>query len=507
VSKEQKRWIKIIAGPLLGLLVYGIFPEVDVKQYINLKKALPFLSADFEEQHIMAKAAGVAIWMAFWWITEAVSIYVTALIPLFIFPLLGLIHMKMVAPLYMQDVIFLFIGGFLMAYGLERWNLHKRIALKIILMIGATPARILLGFMLASYILSMWILNTAAVTLLLPAVLAVVAQIEAFRGEGKKSKLAVPFLLGLAYAATIGGMATLIGTLPNMVLAGYEQLPHGISFSQWFMFGFPTSIVLFVICYFLLRFMYRNTFREEEISMEFCQKEYRNLGKVKFEEKALGFFFIMTVLLWFFRKDIDFGSVTLYGWGNLLPDPDLIKESTIAMAVAFILLIFPSRSKKGGTLVEMKDIQRLPVGIIFLFGGGFALAKAFEVSGLSTWLGSNLSMMGEWPVLLFVLVLCLGMTFLTELTSNTASTLLILPVIYSLALETKVDPLLLMVPITLSASCAFMLPIATPPNTIVYGSEKLPMKEMMRAGIWLNLIGVIIVTIASFTVVKWVFDI
>ncbi len=500
--------LKILAGPLLGLLVYFLFPEVDASQYISedFKGTLP---QNLAESNIMAKAAGVATWIAVWWILEAVNIYYTALLPVFVFPFLGVMPVTEVAPLYMKEVIFLFVGGFLIAFGLERWNLHKRIALRIILLVGATPARILFGFMLASYLLSMWIMNTATVTLLLPAVLAVVQQIEAFQ-QSNKSKLATPFLLGLAYASSVGGIATLIGTAPNFVFMDffnekYPTLPD-IDFANWFMFGLPTSIVLFVVCFLLLRFMYRKSFRSENISIDFCRVAYKKLGKMTYEEKVLSFFFVATVLLWFFRKDLAIGDATLPGWSNLLPEKGFIKESAIAMLVACTLFLFPSK-QPGTNLITWNDVKRLPLGIIFLFGGGFALARSFEASGFSNWLASHMEVMGTWPPVLMVLILCLGMTFLTELTSNTASTLLVLPILFSLSQNIDVHPLQLFIPVVLSASCAFMLPVATPPNTIVFGSEKLKIKDMMRAGIWLNLIGVAIITMVAFTLIGWVFGV
>ena len=487
VSAQIKFWL----GPVLGVLVY-------------------LLMLQNGHEATLAKTAGLGVFIASWWITEAVNIYYTALLPIVLFPLFGVMDMASVAPFYMKDIIFLFIGTFLIAFGLERWNLHKRIALKIILLVGNTPARMLMGFMLASYLLSMWILNTATVSMLLPAVLAVIAQIETYQ-QGKSSKLVTPFLLGLAFASSIGGMTTLIGTLPNLVFSEFyhENFPNieAIDFVTWIKFGLPVSAVMLVITFFVLRLLHRNSFQQETIDMHYCKQEYEALGPLRYEEKILGLMFLVTVLLWFFRKDLTLGSVTIPGWTSFsLFEPDnFIKESTIAMLTALALFLIPSKDKTT-TLISWEDVKRLPLGILFLFGGGFALAGAFKTSGLSDWVGVQLGGLADWPPVLIVVIICLVMTFLTELTSNTASTLLLLPVVLSLATNIELHPLLLLIPLTLSASCAFMLPVATPPNTIVFGSERLQIKEMMRVGIWLNLIGVVIISLAAFTIISWVFN-
>jgi sodium-dependent dicarboxylate transporter 2/3/5 len=497
------RYLKLFSGPILGVLVY-----------------LMLIAGGSEP--IMAKMAGVGVFVAAWWITEAVNIYYTALLPVVLLPFLGVLPMAEVAPLYMKEIIFLFIGGFLIAFGLQKWNLHKRIALKIILMVGNTPTRVLLGFMLASYLLSMWILNTATVTMLLPAVLAVIQQVEQLK-NGEKTKLATPLLLGLAYASSIGGVATLIGTAPNMVLHDFynesypiaDQLadpqrfgdPAQLSFANWFAFGFPISIVLFIACFLVLRVLYRKSFRQESIDVNYCKVEYAKLGKMSYEEKALGYYFLATVLLWFFRKDLTIGSFQIPGWEHLFGPNNYIKESTIAMLTACLLFLHPSKQKKGENLIGWNEMKGLPIGILFLFGGGFALAKGFEVSGLSEWIGGKLGVMSDWDVLAIIFGLCLAMTFLTELTSNTASTILVMPLIFSLASNVDVHPLLLFVPVTLSASCAFMLPVATPPNTIVFGSERITVSEMSRVGIWLNLIGVLVISFLAYFLIRFLFPV
>ncbi len=477
--KKEQLWLGLLAGLATYLLCV---------RFLELEEPV-------------CRMAGIGVWIAWWWVTEAINIYFTALLPVVLFPFLGILEMKALAPLYMKDIIFLFIGAFLIAYALERWNLHQRIALKIIVSIGHTPARILLGFMLASWFLSMWILNTATVSMLIPAAIAVIRQMEA-RNPNGTTALAKPYLIGIAYASSIGGIATLIGTAPNMVFRDlyneHFSSTREIDFTSWFVMGFPVSVLLFLVCFLLLRFQYRKAFAQEKIDREASQKAYTNLGRISREEVWVLILFVLTILLWFTRKGFDFGSFKIPGWSALLDEKNFIKESTVAMLTALVLFLIPSRKQGGGGLLRWKDVERLPLGVLFLFGGGFALAEGFKVSGLSDLVGEQLRDIGTWSPVLIVLVLCMFMTFFTELTSNTASTLLILPILISVAGFVEMSPLQLLVPVTFSASCAFMLPVATPPNTIVFGSNRLRIADMMRSGIWMNLAGVTIITMLTF---------
>jgi len=506
----MKQRLKIIAGPLLGLIIFVLMGDVEIVFANGV--GFPFV-IEFPEgnKYLIAVMAGVAIWIAFWWITEAVNIFFTSLLPLCLFPLLGIMSMKEVAPLYMNKIIFLFIGGFLIAYAFERWNLHRRIALRIILFTGSTPSRMLLGFMAASYFLSMWIMNTATVTMLLPAVLGVINQIEKMNNR-KEDKLATGFLLGVAFAASIGGIATLVGTAPNMILSemynskiavldSYEEL----NFGTWFVFAFPLSLVMFTASYFVLKIMFFRNVNSMQVDIEFIKEDLEKLGNMSYEEKRVAWVFLGTIILWFFRRDLVIDDITIKGWSNLFSVPKYISDGTVAMLSASILFLIPSKSESAKTLIIWEDFERLPMGIIFLFGGGFALAHGIDISGLDDWIANGLIDLADLPPFVLVLALCFFMTFFTEITSNTASTLLILPLIISLASKADCHPLLLMIPVTVSASCAFMLPVATPPNTIVFGSNRIKLATMMRTGIWLNLIGIILITLAVFTVGKMVF--
>ena len=433
--------------------------------------------------------------MAIWWISECIPIYVTALFPLVIFPLAGIVPMKELAPLYMQEVIFLFIGGFIVAYAIERSGLHKRIALKIILMSGSSLNKILLGFMLASYLLSMWILNTATVTMLIPAVLAVLHQL------GKEArKVSSPLLLGIAYASSIGGMATLVGTVPNMILKGqynehFSQL-EPITFASWAAVGVPLSLVLFVVTFFILKWKFIRNTGEKEVSITECKTAYQNLGPLSTNEKWISVVFVLLAVSWVTIKKIKIGNLELFGWSELFPDPSAIKESTVAMFFALVLYLIPRPRDKE--LLTWNDVRRIPIGIIFLFGAGYALVASFNKSGLSARIEEMLAFTHDIAPYLIILSLCLIMTFMTELTSNTTSINLFIPILFPLATMFKSEPLSLIMPVTFCASCAFMLPVATPPNTIVFGSERLPIKDMVSTGLVLNIVSVIIISFAGY---------
>jgi sodium-dependent dicarboxylate transporter 2/3/5 len=446
----------------------------------------------------ITRMAAVALLMAGWWITEAIPIPATSLLPVALFPLLGILDGKVTAGLYFNDTIFLFIGGFIFALAMQKWNLHRRIALRIILILGSGPMRLLLGFMVATWFLSMWISNTATTMMMVPMAMAIILQLREQFGAEKVSNYSVGLLLGVAYSASIGGIATIIGTPPNLSFRRiftilFPRAPE-ISFADWFIFALPLSVVFLLICWGLLgRLFARNTGIDRH-NTDMFHREYDKLGPMGFEERAVSVLFGLLVFLWMFRRDL----FLIPGWSRLLPDPELVYDGTAAIVVAIILFLVPSRSQPGERLMDWETAVKLKWGIVLLFGGGFALAGGFAESGLSTWLGEHLSDFADYPPLVLILVTCMSITFLTELTSNAATTEMALPVLGSLAVAIDVNPLLLMVPATLSASCAFMLPVATPPNAIAFGSGELPMRQMVRTGIVLNLIGVVLVTAAIY---------
>lgn len=489
---EKKKQIGLFLGPVLALIIL-IFFDLD------------------PENPLVGRTAAVAVLMAVWWITEAIPIAATALIPIVLFPVLGIMEGKAVAPIYFNDVIFLFIGGFIIALAMQKWNLHRRIALRIILLIGISPRKVILGFMLATAFLSMWISNTATTMMMVPIAMAVLIRMEENFGVERVGKFSIGLLISIAYAASIGGIGTLIGTPPNLVFVRilkitFPDAPE-ISFAGWMLFGVPFALVFLIITWRFLVQMFvpsKETFRADPAVFK---DEYRKLGRMKFEETIILISFLVLALLWIFRKNIPIGSFTIPGWTNIMPNPSFIDDGTIAVMVALLLFLIPTRSGRGDRLMDWKTARNLPWGIVILFGGGFALAGGFKHSGLSEWLCGQLVGFSQLPPILMVAVICFMMTFLTELTSNTATTQMILPVLGSLAIAIGVNPIMLMIPATLSASCAFMLPVATPPNAIIFGSGRISVSSLARTGVLLNFIGVILVTLFMFLVGRLVFDI
>jgi len=437
----------------------------------------------------------VAVLMAVWWVTEAVPLAVTALLPVVLFPLMGIMNGKAVSSTYFNHIIFLFLGGFMVALAMEKWNLHKRIALRIMMLVGVGPGRILLGFMIASAFLSMWISNTATTMMMLPIALSIVLELEETAGSEDTSRYSIAVFLGIAYAASIGGMATLVGTPPNLVLVKqlnilFPDAPE-ISFTEWMILGLPVSLTMLAIAWTLLYFMYRPKKRWEGLSVKTFRREYEKLSVWSYEEKVVVVLFIALALLWLTRAGINLGGVVIPGWSKLFGHPEYINDGTVAVAIAVILFLIPSRSRPGDRILDWGTANRLPWNMILLFGGGFALAKGFEVSGLSVWFGESLKFMGQFGEVVILLTIITMMSFLTELTSNTASTQMLLPVFAGLAVSIGMNPLLIMVPVTMAASLAFMLPTATPPNAIVFGSGRIRIRTMIRTGFWLNMAGVL----------------
>lgn len=440
----------------------------------------------------------VAAVMAVWWITEALPIPVTSLLPLVLFPLLGVLPMAASAAAYADQLVFLFLGGFIIALGVERSGMHRRIALRIILIMGEGPSRIVLGFMIATAALSMWMSNTATVLLMLPIALAVIDQVHGRMPEQKGPQFAVALMLGLAYAASIGGVATLIGTPPNIVLAGvltklYPDAPP-IGFVQWMTFGLPVAAVFLPVCWLLLvRVLPATRLGTSTRSSEgraALRQSLRSLGPMRREEWLVFTVFLLTAAGWIFRTPVHIGGVHLPGLTLLLPG---ITDATVAMTAALLLFLLPGR--EGGSLLTWPEVQKsIPWGVLLLFGGGFALAEGMRQSGVMLYFGRWLTGMQGLPLWVDILLVCTVLTFLTELTSNTATAMILLPVLASAAVTLVFNPLLFMVPAALNASFAFMLPVATPPNAIVYASSFITIRQMATTGLFLNIIGVLLVT-------------
>ena len=442
--------------------------------------------------------AAIAVLMAILWITEAIPLAATSLIPLIFFPITGILSADEIASSYINSIIFLFLGGFLIAIAMERWELHKRLALKIITLFGGSPASIIYGFMASGAFLSMWISNTATALMLLPISLAVIHKLENEFGQRKIHNFSVTLLLAIAYSCTLGGVATLIGTPPNLVLAKmltvlFPDAPE-ISFGSWMLLTLPVSLLMLSAVAILLTKVLFKVNKDVKLNKSFIEDEYRQLGKISFEEKAVSIIFILTALLWIFRSDILLGFTTIPGWSNLLPTSEFINDGTVAITMAFLLFLIPSSTRKK-SLLDHTAFVKVPWGIILLFGGGFALAKGFSSTGLANFIGEHLTGLQAISPILIILISGFMVSFLTELTSNTAVTQMLLPIVASVSIAIGMNPLLLMFTVTLSASMAFMLPVATPPNTIIFAGGRVKIFEMAKTGFALNIAGVIIVSL------------
>jgi sodium-dependent dicarboxylate transporter 2/3/5 len=432
------------------------------------------------------RVAAVTVLMAVWWVTEAIPVPATALLPIVLFPLLGVLSGSEVTRAYGNHLIYLFLGGFLIAVTMERWNLHHRIALHTIRMVGVTPRRIVLGFMLATAFLSMWISNTATTMMMVTIAMAVLREVEhEIDHRPGESWFGTTLMLGICYAASIGGVATLIGTPPNVIFAGVLEKTYGISisFTDWMGFALPLSMVMLTLTWlYLTRMLCPDTKIHLPGGGKFIRRQLAGLGPMSRQEKQVAVVFVTVALLWILRG--------LYQPAGLA----MVKDSTIAIAGALLLFLIPVNLKKREFLLDWKTAVTIPWDIIILFGGGFALARGFSESGLTRWLAEQLSVLQGVDTLLVIAAVVLLVIFLTEVTSNTATASFLLPVMGALATAIDVSPFGLMVAAVIAASFAFMLPVATPPNAIVFSSRCVSIMQMVRAGFLLNLVGVVVIT-------------
>ena len=430
------------------------------------------------------------LWIAIWWITEALPIAVTALLPIVLFPLSGGMDLTATTAAFGHKFVFLIMGGFIIAIAIEKWNLHKRISLNIIYFIGTDIKKIILGFMVATAFLSMWISNTATSVMMLPIGIVIIKQLKnnPLTEEDENLIFGKSLMLAIAYSASIGGIATLIGTPPNMVMAGIisQNYNYEISFLEWFIFGFPLMILLLFICWwYLTRWAFsfkQNTFpggRAEIIRLR------NGLGKITYEQKVVTVVFALAGICWITRS---------FFLQAIFP---VIDDTIIAIFFALVLFVLNAKNKNEKILL-WKEAVKMPWGILLLYGGGMSLAKAFETSGLALWIGKQFSAFGAFNLLILLLLLVAAINFLTEVTSNLATTAMLLPVLAPIALEFDLHPFVLMVAAAVAASCAFMLPVATPPNAVVFGSGYLRIPDMVRKGFFLNLISIIIIALVVY---------
>ena len=472
--------IGLILGPVLFLLTIKFFHPEGLNDQANA---------------ILAST----LWIATWWITEAIPIAITSLLPIILFPLTGGLTLEATTASFGHKYVFLYIGGFILAIAIERWNLHRRIALSIINIIGTNVSSIIFGFMVATAFLSMWISNTATAVMILPIGMAIVAQLKDNPAtiENETQTFGRALMLAIAYSASIGGMATLIGTPPNLVLASIVQELYGIeiTFSKWIVFGLPISIVLLFICWqYLTRIAFKFKLKSFPGGKAEIEKQLKALGKISFEEKVVLAVFVCTGFAWITRSFL------------LSRFAPAIDDTIISIIAGTLLFILPASKKEGRPIITWNEAVKLPWGILLLFGGGLALAQGFKGSGLAEWIGSQMTLLDGVAIIVLLLILITAVNFLTEITSNLATTAMLLPILAPLALGINVHPYLLMVGATVAASCAFMLPVATPPNAVVFGSGYLTIFSMVKAGIWMNIISIIILTLIVYFFLPFVWD-
>ncbi len=486
---------------------------------MNLKKVglvcgigffvLILLFANFGDNPKVNQMAAIAVLMAVFWIAEAVPLAATSLLPLILLPLFGIASSKSVASQYMNSTVFLLIGGFMIALAMQRWNLHKRIAINVLGLFGGHPASLVFGFMLASAGLSMWISNTATTLMLLPIAVAILTRFEQILDVKQARQFAVTLLLAIAYSASIGGMMRLVGTAPNLVFSRFYEVASGdsIGFAQWMFIALPIGVTLLTALSLIFCFVYLKGVPAVSGLKRIIEEEKAQLGKISLEELSVLLVFLATAILWITRKGMDINGWTFSGWSDYLTFGKMIDDGSVAMTMATLMFFIPGKGIDGRktTLLDESVFVQLPWSVVLLFGGGFALAYGFAESGLSEYLALQLQGLKDVGLPLLILSVSTGMNLITELTSNTATTQLVMPILQSVAKVVAVEPVWLMLPATLSASCAFMFPVATPPNAIVFGSGKVKVIDMIRLGVILNIIAVIIISVFSYYLIPLVF--
>ncbi|MDZ7372598.1 MAG: SLC13 family permease [candidate division KSB1 bacterium] len=451
--------------------------------------------------------------MAWWWVTEVVPIAATSLVPLLLFPLFGVMPLKRVGASYGDPNIFLFMGGFFMAVAMERWGLHRRVALHIVRVVGTSPRRVLLGFMCATAFLSMWISNTATAMLMLPIAMAVIRHVEEFVRQGALEDDAgfkTAMMLGIAYAASIGGIGTLIGTPPNIILvASFRKLfPEAaeVGFAQWLSIGLPLVVLFIPIAWIYLTYVgCKVRLREIPGGRELIEEQLRSLGRMRREEASVLIVFALMAIGWIWRADLHLGSLVIPGWTTLVGLGERVHDATVALGAALLLFLLPGEGSKP--LLDWETAGRIPWGILLLFGGGIALADGFAETGLARWIGEHLTRLGDLPGPVMVIVTAALLVVLTEFTSNTAIATIFMPILAATAVAIGENPLLLMIAGTVAVSLAFMLPVATPPNAIVFGSGYVRVSQMLRIGVVLDILGIALVVLLIYSVGIHVFQI
>ncbi len=472
----MSRRFNIILGPSLFFIFYFLIH--------------PFDGMNSESHAIFCSV----LWIATWWITEAIPIPVTSLLPLVLFPLTGGLDLKLTASSYGDKIIYFYMAGFFLAIAIEKWNLHKRIALNIIKVVGYNKKSMVLGFMIATAFLSMWLSNTSTSIMMLPIGIAIVSQVS-FKKNILNSNFGKVLMLGIAYSASIGGFATIYGTPPNLILLSNieEYFNLSIDFFSWFIMAFPLSCILLFICwYYLVNFSF-DLSSLSNVSKKTISSKIKELGKIKYEEKAVLLIFIVFIL----------GLLSKQFISEFIPQID---DTIIAISIAIFLFLIKS-SDGENNLIEWSDGVKLPWGIILLFGGGLSIATAMKSSGLALWIGELAYNIDSLDLILIVLIIVVIVNFLTEITSNLATVSMLLPILASISISLGIHPYIIMVSATIAASCAFMLPVATPPNAVVFGSGYLKMTDMVKTGLVMNVISIVIVSLYVYFMLPMLWDI
>ncbi|MAI02634.1 MAG: anion transporter [Rickettsiales bacterium] len=466
-----------LIGLLTGIIILIIFCIIEEKNGLSRPAWI---------------TAGVAIMMTIWWITEAVPIYVTGVLPLILFPLLGVFDVKEIANSYAHPLVLLFLGGFIIASAMEASGLHKRIAIKILSFSGTSPSKIIAGFMITTSLLSMWVSNTASTIMMLPIVVSVITIFDSQKGVLNKN-FGIPLLLSVAYAASIGGTATLIGTPTNIMLASIlsENYNYEISFIDWFLIGFPITFVMIpLVWFFICKIIFKVSNVPSKALKETISKLRKEMGKLNLKEKLVAIVFAFTAFSWIFRKVInDFFSINL-------------NDTSIGLLGALLLFMLPV--KKNERVCNWETANKIPWGVLLLVGGGISLSKAFNDSGLVDWIGSFSIYFNGFNVYFLIIIFVFLIIFLTELNSNTATVATFTPILIIFAIGLEVNPLYFVIPTTIAASCAFMLPIATPPNAVIFGSGRVQISDMIRTGVLLNMVSIVTVSIVSVVLLNYI---
>lgn len=446
------------------------------------------------------RALGVALLMASWWVSECIPIYATAFVPIALFPLLGILDSSTTAENYGHNYVLMLLGGFFLAKSIEISGLHKRLALFIIKRLGTNRQKLILSFMIATAMLSFWIANVAVVLLMLPIAIAIIDKEE---HSVHKKNFGLAMMLAIAYAASIGGTGSLIGTPPNMVFAGVmeKMFPDSreIDFLEWMKIGVPVVIILLPIVWFYIikYFKINGKFEGSEAIIE---GEIKALGKISAYEKRVFMVFLFTAFGWVFRKDLAIGDFVLYGWSSLLGVEGLVHDATVAIVAALLLFIIPAGDKTGKnkSLLSWPDAAKVPWGVVMIVGGGYAIAESFKQTGLADYLGGALSFISAYPPIIILIIIITLMIFITEINSNTATANIFLPVLAAMAIAGSINPYLLMIPATFACSFSFMLPSGTGTNAVIFGSNRVTIPEMAKCGLGLNFLGIIMLTLMMY---------